>query len=226
MQKTDIHDQIVPVRDEHIEIPLGNVVLEGRLTVPQFAQGLVIFAHGSGSSRFSSRNWFVAEILHNCHLATLLTDLLTAEEEQIDNQTRHLRFDIPMLAGRLVEIADWAKHEPRTKNLKLGYFGSSTGGGAALIAAAKIPEKIAAVVSRGGRPDLADEYLSKVKAPTLLIVGEVDHEVLELNREALTQLNKQSNLHIIPGATHLFEEEGTLNIAAHDAMKWFKQYLE
>lgn len=226
MQKANNEDQDVSIRDLHVEIPLGKVVLEGRLTIPLDAQGLVIFAHGSGSSRFSSRNWFVAEVLHSHYMATLLTDLLTSDEEQIDLQTRHLRFDIPMLAGRLVEIADWAENEPLTKNLKLGYFGSSTGGGAALIAAAKIPEKIAAVVSRGGRPDLAGEFLSQVKAPTLLIVGEMDHQVLMLNREALTQLNKQSNLHIIPGATHLFEEEGTLKLAAQDAMKWFKQYLE
>lgn len=226
MQKTDIHDKIASVRDEYVQIPLGKVVLEGRLTIPSGAHGLVIFAHGSGSSRFSSRNWFVAEVLHSHHIATLLTDLLTADEEQIDNQTRRLRFDIPMLAGRLVEIADWAKKEPRIKNLKLGYFGSSTGGGAALIAAAKIPDKITTVVSRGGRPDLAGDYLPKVKAPALLIVGERDIEVLRLNREALEHLNKHSNLHIIPGATHLFEEEGTLNLAAQDAMNWFKHYLE
>lgn len=226
MQSTDIHSQGVSVRDVNVDIPLEKVILKGRLTIPPNARGFVIFAHGSGSSRFSTRNWFVAEILHEQNLATLLTDLLTAEEEQIDQQTRHLRFDIPLLAGRLVEIAEWAHDDSRTKNLTIGYFGSSTGGGAALIAAAKIPEKIAAVVSRGGRPDLAGDFLPHVLAPTLLIVGGWDTTVIELNQEALTHLNEQSKLSIIAGATHLFEEPGTLNLAAQEAMKWFKQYLE
>tara|TARA_R110002096_G_scaffold432240_1_gene648596 strand:- start:3894 stop:4601 length:708 start_codon:yes stop_codon:yes gene_type:complete len=225
MQHTDINSPIAPIRDMHVEIPLEKVTLEGRLTIPRDAHGIVIFAHGSGSSRFSSRNWFVAEILHEHNIATLLTDLLTAEEEEIDLQTRHLRFDIPMLANRLVEIAGWAKDEPKTKNLKIGYFGSSTGGGAALIAAAQKPDDIAAVVSRGGRPDLADAYLSQVKSPALLIVGQKDTEVLKLNREALDKLNENSHLVIIPGATHLFEEAGTLKMAAQSATKWFKDYL-
>lgn len=222
----EIQNKIRPIHDKSVRIPLEEIILEGRLTVPKTAHGLVIFAHGSGSSRFSSRNWYVAEILHDQHIATLLTDLLTIEEEQIDLQTRHLRFDIPLLADRLVGLAAWAKNDPRTKNLKIGYFGSSTGGGAALIAAAKKPDDIAAVVSRGGRPDLAGDDLPRVKAPSLLIVGERDTTVLKLNQLALTHLNKRSELHIVPGATHLFEEPGTLKIAALDAMKWFKHYLE
>lgn len=223
---TGNHQTQSSIRDMSVKIPLNNVILEGRLTIPKDALGIVIFAHGSGSSRFSSRNWFVAETLHERHIATLLTDLLTNEEEKIDLQTRHLRFDIPMLANRLVEIADWVKNNPKTKNLKIGYFGSSTGGGAALIAAAKKPNDIATVVSRGGRPDLAGEFLSQVKVPTLLIVGENDPQVLELNREVLDKLHESSRLVIIPGATHLFEETGTLNMAAHSATKWFKDYLE
>jgi len=226
MQKEKTESPHSPIRDLHVKIPLNLVTLEGRLTVPQYAHGLVIFAHGSGSSRFSSRNWFVAEILHDHNIATLLTDLLTSEEEEIDLQTRHLRFDIPMLANRLVEIANWAKEDLRTKDLNIGYFGSSTGGGAALIAATHMSEDIAAVVSRGGRPDLAGEFLSQVKAPSLLIVGERDTHVLELNREALTNLNENSRLFIIPGATHLFEEPGTLKKAADCAAKWFMDYLE
>ncbi len=226
MPRAEINDYPPSIRDMHIEIPLKNVTLEGRLTVPEGATGLVIFAHGSGSSRFSPRNWFVAEVLHDQNIATLLTDLLTTEEEAIDLQTHHLRFDIPLLAARLVGIAAWARNDPKTKKLKLGFFGSSTGGGAALIAAAKIPKNIAAVVSRGGRPDLAGEYLSLVDAPSLLIVGERDTTVLNLNRESLKKLNEHSKLSVIPGATHLFEEPGTLKMAAREAMKWFKSYLE
>jgi len=230
MQNMEDHHQDTlrhkPIRDLSIKIPLEKVTLEGRLTVPERAKGIVIFAHGSGSSRFSSRNWYVAEILHDQNIATLLTDLLTIEEEQIDLQTRHIRFDIPLLAERLVQIADWAEQDSRTNHLKIGYFGSSTGGGAALIAAAQAPDNIATVVSRGGRPDLAGDFLPQVKAPALLIVGERDQEVLALNREALERLNEKSKLHIIPGATHLFEEPGTLKIAADSAMKWFKLYLE
>lgn len=226
MQNPETHSQDPPILDLHVSIPLEKVTLEGRLTVPENARGLVVFAHGSGSSRFSPRNWFVAEVLHDQNIASLLTDLLTMEEERIDLQTRHLRFDIPMLAERLVEIADWAKNDPKTKHLAIGYFGSSTGGGAALIAAANRLEDIAAVVSRGGRPDLANEFLSQVDAPTLLIVGEADTQVLGLNQEALAKLNKRSRLSVIPGATHLFEEPGTLEMAAQEAMKWFKHYLE
>ncbi|QDE26751.1 dienelactone hydrolase family protein [Paremcibacter congregatus] len=225
MSVPDTPTNLLPIRDKNVQIPLKYITLYGRLTVPKDAHGLVIFAHGSGSSRHSSRNWYVAEILHDQKIATLLIDLLTDKEEQIDLRTRHLRFDIPLLADRLVEIASWAKNEPITQHLKLGYFGSSTGGGAALIAAARKTVPISAVVSRGGRPDLAREYLSQVDAPTLLIVGEKDLTVLELNRDALSKLNKHSRLHIIPGATHLFEEPGTLKLAAHEAMKWFKLYL-
>ncbi len=211
--------------DQEVTIPVDKVMLQGNLHVPEKAQGLVVFAHGSGSSRHSPRNRYVAEALNEHRLGTLLIDLLSLEEEKVDLQTRHLRFDIPMLADRLTGIANWVENEPQIKHLKLGYFGSSTGGGAALIAAAKKPEHIAAVVSRGGRPDLAGEYLPKVKAPTLLIVGERDPQVIELNKQALNHLNDQSKLDIIPRATHLFEESGTLEDVAHMAAKWFEKYL-
>lgn len=212
--------------DNLVHIPLEDVGLEGNLTVPEEAKGLVVFAHGSGSSRHSPRNRYVAEVLNEHHLATLLIDLLSSAEEEIDMRTRHLRFDIPMLANRLAGIADWVENATDIKHLKIGYFGSSTGGGAALIAAAKKPGRIAAVVSRGGRPDLAGEYLPLVKAPTLLIVGERDPQVIELNKKALEHLNDQSKLDIILRATHLFEEPGTLEEAAHLAAEWFEKYLE
>lgn len=214
-----------PVENHLVHIQAGLMELEGNLTIPENAQGLVIFAHGSGSSRHSPRNRYVAEVLNEKKLGTLLIDLLTEEEEEIDFQTRHLRFDIPMLADRLVHIADWAEEYPLTHKLGIGYFGSSTGGGAALIAAAKKPEIIKAVVSRGGRPDLAEEFLPQVKAPTLLIVGEHDPQVIELNQFALRHLNKKSRLNIIPRATHLFEESGTLEEVAHLAAGWFGKFL-
>ncbi len=219
LQKDSKHNSLV-------HIPLDDLLLEGNLTVPEGAKGLVIFAHGSGSSRHSPRNRYVAEVLNDQKLATLLIDLLSQKEEEIDLRTQHLRFDIPMLAQRLVGIANWVESNPNIKHLKIGYFGSSTGGGAALIAAAKKPEHIAAVVSRGGRPDLAGEYLPQVKAPTLLIVGERDPQVIALNKQALAHLNDLSKLNIIPHATHLFEEPGTLEDVAHLAAEWFKKYLE
>lgn len=206
-----------------VRIPAGNVVLSADLAIPSGARAIVAFAHGSGSGRHSTRNRYVAETLNRYHFATLLADLLTEEEEIIDMRTRHLRFDIPMLANRLIDIAAWLQREPQTKYLKIGWFGASTGAGAALIAAARHPENIMAVVSRGGRPDLAGDYLPEVMAPVLLIVGENDPEVLKLNKSALTRLNPNggSTLEIVPNATHLFEEPGTLEAAALLAAQWF-----
>jgi dienelactone hydrolase len=212
-------------KEQLVQIPLEDVLLDGNLTVPENSSGLVIFAHGSGSSRHSPRNRYVADVLNQHRLATLLTDLLSPVEEAIDIETRLLRFDIPMLAGRLVEIANWVKGIPELHKLKIGFFGSSTGGGAALIAAANIQKVVKAVVSRGGRPDLALDFLPKVTAPTLLIVGERDPEVIKLNEKALHKLNEKSVLEIIPGATHLFEESGTLEKVANLAASWFEKHL-
>lgn len=209
-----------------VRIPAGDVVLSADLAIPQDATAIIAFAHGSGSSRHSARNRYVAETLNRYHFATLLADLLTEEEEIIDMRTRHLRFDIPMLADRLIDIATWLQREPQTKHLKIGWFGASTGAGAALIAAARRPENIMAVVSRGGRPDLAGDYLPEIMAPVLLIVGENDPEVLKLNKSALTRLNPNghSRLEIVPNATHLFEEPGTLEAAALLAAQWFQTH--
>jgi len=193
--------------------------------VPDNPTGVILFAHGSGSSRFSSRNRFVAGVLRRAGLATLLLDLLTADEEAIDNRTRKLRFDIDLLAQRLVEATKWLGNDPETAELRVGYFGASTGGGAALVAAADLPETIAAVVSRGGRPDLAGSALSRVAAPTLLIVGELDYPVIEMNRAALEQLRCEKALQIVPEATHLFEEPGTLDRVARLASDWFQRWL-
>ena len=193
--------------------------------MPDNPTGVILFAHGSGSSRFSSRNRFVAGVLRRAGLATLLLDLLTADEEAIDNRTRKLRFDIDLLAQRLVEATKWLGNDPETAELRVGYFGASTGGGAALVAAADLPETIAAVVSRGGRPDLAGSALSRVAAPTLLIVGELDYPVIEMNRAALEQLRCEKALQIVPEATHLFEEPGTLDRVARLASDWFQRWL-
>ena len=209
--------------DARVNIPpLG---LAGDLTIPDSAVGLVIFAHGSGSSRHSSRNRYVANHLNEGGLATLLMDLLTEDEEEVDLHTRHLRFDIGMLAGRLVQAAEWASRQPEIPALRIGYFGASTGGGAALVAAALRPASIGAVVSRGGRPDLAGEALPKVDAPTLLIVGGDDYGVIELNERALNALRCEKRLEIIPGATHLFEERGALEQVAKLAREWFREHL-
>lgn len=194
------------------------------VVVPVNARGLVIFAHGSGSSRFSSRNRFVAGELQRAGFATLLLDLLTAREEEVDLRTRHLRFDIGLLAGRLVEATNWASEAPEVKALKLAYFGASTGAAAALIAAADLPEKIRAVVSRGGRPDLAGTALKRVAAPTLLIVGGEDTQVIDLNRQAMDQLECEKKLEIVPGASHLFEEPGALEQVAALASGWLKEH--
>lgn len=194
------------------------------VVVPVNARGLVIFAHGSGSSRFSSRNRFVAGELQRAGFATLLLDLLTAREEEVDLRTRHLRFDIGLLASRLVEATNWASEAAEVKALKPAYFGASTGAAAALIAAADLPEKIRAVVSRGGRPDLAGKALKRVAAPTLLIVGGEDTQVIDLNRQAMDQLECKKKLEIVPGASHLFEEPGALEQVATLASGWLKEH--
>ena len=209
-----------------IRIPAGGVLLNADMALPPGAKAIIAFAHGSGSGRHSIRNRYVAETLNGYGFATLLADLLTEEEEIIDLRTRQLRFDIPMLADRLVDIAAWLQSEPRMKHLKIGWFGASTGAGAALIAAARRPENIIAVVSRGGRPDLAGDYLSEVMAPVLLIVGGNDPQVLDLNKQVLARLNVPSKLEIVPNATHLFEEPGTLEAAALLAAQWFQTHLK
>jgi len=210
-----------------IQIPINSITLEGNLTIPEGAEGIVVFAHGSGSSRYSSRNRYVAQELQKEGLGTLLFDLLTAEEERIDTVTAHLRFDIDLLANRLVDVTNWLLNNPDTKKLNIGYFGASTGAAAALMAAKEHANAIKAVVSRGGRPDLAEKALPDVKAPTLLIVGGEDFQVIEMNQWALNQLKvEQKELKIVPGATHLFEEPGTLEEVANLAGEWFKRYLE
>jgi len=210
--------------DHAVTLALEDIALEGRLTVPEGATNIVIFAHGSGSSRFSPRNWYVAETLHFHHIATLVIDLLSEEEALSEQHTRHLRFDIQMLANRLAQIAHWVSHRDDTAKLSICFFGSSTGAAAALVAAAETTEIITSIVSRGGRPDLARDYLSLVTAPTLLIVGGCDTQVIALNEQALEKLNEHSKLQIIPGATHLFEEKGTLEQVAHAAASWFKRH--
>ena len=204
-----------------VQIAAGAVTLAGDLVIPSNAQGLVLFAHGSGSSRFSPRNRAVAQTLQEGGLATLLFDLLTPEEERIDLGTRQLRFNIALLAERLVATTDWVVAQPQTQHFPIGYFGASTGAAAALIAAAQRADVVAAVVSRGGRPDLALPVLAQVKAPTLLLVGGADHPVIAMNREALAHLGSRGKLEIIPGAGHLFEELGTLAAVAQLARDWF-----
>ena len=214
-------------RDEGlIHVPAGAVSLEGNLLIPSLATGVVLFAHGSGSSRFSSRNRYVAEVLREGGMGTLLLDLLTQEEELVDTRTAHLRFDIELLADRLVAAVQWLAREKATERLKMGLFGASTGAGAALVAAARLPDRISAIVSRGGRPDLAGDALPAVRAPTLLIVGERDAVVIRLNRMALAQLGAaEKELVIVPGATHLFEEPGALEQVAELASDWFMRHL-
>jgi putative phosphoribosyl transferase len=209
-----------------VQIHAGRAVLPGNLNIPENANALVLFAHGSGSSRHSPRNQFVARTLNDAGLATLLFDLLTQEEEAIDTQTRELRFNIHLLAERLVHATKWAKQQEETRDLRIGYFGSSTGGAAALVAAVDLPQNIGAVVSRGGRPDLAGEALPKVKAPTLLIVGGNDDIVIELNEQARDRMGCEVKLEIVPGATHLFEEAGALEEVAELANDWFLLHLK
>jgi putative phosphoribosyl transferase len=208
-----------------VQIDAGRAFLSGNLNIPKDASALVLFAHGSGSSRHSPRNQFVARTLNDARLATLLFDLLTQEEEPIDMQTRELRFNIHLLAERLVHATKWAKQQPQTCDLRIGYFGSSTGGAAALVAAVEVPQDVGAVVSRGGRPDLAGEALPKVQAPTLLIVGGNDDIVIELNEQARDRMRGEVKIEIVPGATHLFEEPGALEKVAKLASDWFVKHL-
>jgi putative phosphoribosyl transferase len=209
-----------------VSIPVGGYAIQGDLTLPNAdAKSLVIFAHGSGSSRHSPRNKYVAEVLNRGGLATLLIDLLTKEEELVDMRTAEYRFDIPLLADRLLAATDWVARVPSLSDVVVAYFGASTGAAAALVAAAKRPQRVSAVVSRGGRPDLAEEWLEKVEAPALLIVGEFDRDVITLNRNAAKAMDAPTEIRIIRGATHLFEEEGALEQVASLAREWFKKYL-
>lgn len=209
-----------------VKIPAGNVMLEGELALPKEAQGIVLFVHGSGSSRHSPRNQYVAQVLQSAEIGTLLFDLLTEDEEAIDRSTGHLRFDIGLLSERLIHATHWIQRNSNTQNLQIGYFGASTGGAAALVAAALLGDQISAVVSRGGRPDLAGDALPKVIAPTLLIVGGFDKIVIELNRQAFEQLQCEKTLEIVPAASHLFEEPGKLEEVAKIASDWFAPYLK
>jgi putative phosphoribosyl transferase len=212
--------------NSEIRIPINSITLEGNLIIPEGTKGIVVFAHGSGSSRHSSRNQYVARELQKEGLGTLLFDLLTADEERIDMVTAHLRFDIDLLANRLVDVTNWLLNNPDTENLNIGYFGASTGAAAALIAAKEHSNSVKAVVSRGGRPDLAEKALPGVKAPTLLIVGGEDFQVIDMNQWAFDRLTvKEKQLKIVPGATHLFEEPGTLEQVAYLAGEWFKRHL-
>lgn len=208
-----------------VTVRLNSVQLDGYLSIPTAATGVVVFAHGSGSSRHSPRNRYVADILNEAGLATLLIDLLNADEQEADLQTGQLRFDIGFLATRLIAITQWLREQPQVAGLKIGYFGASTGAGAALVAAAELPRLIHAVVSRGGRPDLAGSALEYVEAPTLAIVGGHDPQVLELNRQALAKMHAVKSLEVIPGASHLFEEPGALEKVAKLARTWFAEEL-
>jgi dienelactone hydrolase len=212
-----------PVRRQ-VQIPIQEGALEGDLQVPGGARGIVVFAHGSGSSRHSPRNRQVAQELQRAGLATLLFDLLTQPEEEVDLRTRHLRFDIPLLAGRLVTATDWLARQSETRALVIGYFGSSTGAAAALVAAAERPD-VATVVSRGGRPDLAGDSLGRVQTPTLLIVGGDDRPVIGMNQDAMAQMRCPVQIELVPGATHLFEESGKLEEVIRLACDWFQQHL-
>jgi putative phosphoribosyl transferase len=213
------------IEEQLVRVAAGAVTLDGNLTIPQNAGAIVLFAHGSGSSRHSARNRYVARVLNEAKLATLLIDLLTVHEEVIDARTAHLRFDIDLLTERLVDATDWLTQFPDTKDLPIGYFGASTGAAAALAAAVLRPDAVGAIVSRGGRPDLAATALARVRAPTLLIVGGEDGQVIELNRRALAQLRCEKQLTIVPGATHLFEEPGALDEVARLARNWFERHL-
>lgn len=212
---------------EHpVHLPSGDAHLDGLLRIPKSAKGIVIFVHGSGSSRFSVRNQQVAHVLNQSGLATLLFDLLTPEEEMMDERTREWRFDIALLARRLVDVTHWCVRQLVTHELPVGYFGASTGGGAALLAAADLPTVVKAIVSRGGRPDLAADALARVKVPTLLIVGSLDKPVIELNKKAMDAMSlKEKKLEMVAGASHLFEEPGKLDEVANLARDWFLRYL-
>jgi putative phosphoribosyl transferase len=213
------------VEAQLVRVPAGTAALKGNLTLPEEARAVVLFAHGSGSSRHSPRNRYVARVLNDAKLATLLIDLLTEDEEVIDMLSARLRFDIKFLAERLVDVTDWLAEFPDTRRLRIGYFGASTGAAAALVAAAVRPDAVGAAVSRGGRPDLAGAALPRVRAPTLLIVGGNDGQVVELNRTALAQMRCEKQLVLVPGATHLFEEPGALDEVARLARDWFHRHL-
>lgn len=213
------------VYEKLVHVKIGDTSLEGNLTIPKGSEGVVLFAHGSGSSRHSPRNQYVAGVLQEAGLSTLLIDLLTVAEERVDAYTLHLRFDIGLLAQRLAGATDWLVKNQETRHLNIGYFGASTGAAAALVAAAKHPDIVKAVVSRGGRPDLAGSSLPHVKAPTLLIVGGDDTPVIELNEQAREQMRAECKIVIVPGATHLFEEPGKLEEVAKLATDWFTKYL-
>lgn len=208
-----------------VTVPAGSILLEGDLSVPTAAEGVVLFAHGSGSSRKSPRNRYVADLLNESSLATLLIDLLTEDEYEVDLQTAHLRFDIPLLSQRLIEITEWLAKHSEVAGLPIGHFGASTGAAAALTAAAELPGVVRAVVSRGGRPDLAGAALARVEAPTLLIVGGADHTVLDLNRKAMALMHCEKELTVVPNASHLFEEPGALTKVAGLARDWFTAKL-
>jgi pimeloyl-ACP methyl ester carboxylesterase len=216
--------------DTHLEactvmIPVGAAAIDGELHIPDGARGIVIFAHGSGSSRYSPRNKYVAGVLNRSGFATLLIDLLTMDEERVDIATDQYRFDIELLAERLVIATDWVVLDSRLLGLPVGYFGASTGAAAALVAASKRTPQIRTIVSRGGRPDMAADALSKVITPTLFIVGEFDDDVIELNQEAARRMQPHTEIKIVPGATHLFEEEGALEQVASLAREWFEANL-
>lgn len=215
------------MEEREVLVPAGPVTLEGNLGVPEGARGAVLFAHGSGSGRHSPRNRYVAEELQRAGLATLLIDLLTPEEEEEDLRTGELRFDIGLLAERLVGATGWLEQNPDTRQLWIGHFGASTGAAAALVAAARLPKSVAAIVSRGGRPDLAGrDSLSRVQAPTLLIIGGRDEPVIGMNRQAMEHLRSEKRMEIVPGATHLFEEPGALEAVARLAAGWFLRHLD
>jgi putative phosphoribosyl transferase len=213
------------MEEREVRVSTGPVELVGDLGVPEEAAGVVLFAHGSGSGRHSPRNRYVAGVLRGAGLATLVIDLLTRREEEVDRRTGHLRFDIGLLAERLAGATDWLMRNPETQNLRIGHFGASTGAAAALVAAAERPREVGAIVSRGGRPDLAGDALPLVKAPTLLIVGGDDVPVIGMNQEALERLRVEKELKIVPGATHLFEEPGALEEVARLAADWFARHL-
>jgi putative phosphoribosyl transferase len=215
-----------PLHIPLLHIPARDVTLYGELNLPAGAPGLILFAHGSGSSRHSPRNRFVAQIIREAGLGTLLFDLLTHQEEEEDMTTSEFRFDIELLAERLLTATRWVEDDPELGELEIGYFGASTGGGAALLAAAVMEDRVAAVVSRGGRPDLAGEALSKVQCPTLLIVGGLDETVIELNQAALAKLHCEKEMWNIPGATHLFEERGKLEHVARLSAEWFRKHMD
>lgn len=217
---------MTPLAPDGIRIPIDGAEIDGDLTVPERASGVVCFAHGSGSSRFSDRNRYVAGHLQQAGLATLLIDLLTGAEEEVDVRTRHLRFDIPLLADRVARSCDWLADDPRTSSLPVGLFGASTGAAAALIAASERPDQVRTVVSRGGRPDLAGEALARVRVPVLLIIGGLDDAVIGMNRTAAERMvSTEPHIEIVQGATHLFEEPGTLERVADLAADWFARRL-